>query len=69
MKLQSRTERFVRRAQKSSGLFAARSRRECRAFDRWFSGIHVENRTASNGMVYWERVPTGHGLIHKGRKP
>lgn len=60
----ARDLRRVDRGMNNAGTVNVRNRKAKKQFDRWFSGNHVQK--VKNG---WDILPTGHGLIHKGRKP
>jgi hypothetical protein len=64
MKGKHRHWRAVRRGRMNPATFDVRNRKAEREFDRWFNGRHVQETDMG-----WLILPTGRGLIHKGRKP
>ena len=65
-----RLRRVFKRGDTSQGLWAKRNRKAEKYFDKWWSGVMVRPyQYETGGRTYWELVPTGRGLIHKGRKP
>lgn len=72
MTKKNRNKRVTRRGHPE--LWRTRNRKVYLQYERWYRGVMVREvidvNTAEKSLtVNWEFVPTGRGLIHKGRKP
>jgi hypothetical protein len=69
MSKNARDTRVIERGWANVDTIIARSRKDNRRFERWYSGLQVQPTPGYKGMMMWARLPTGRALIHKGRKP
>ena len=64
----ARDTRVIERGMNNLDVVRRRNRKASKQFDRWWNGLLVW-RFYGSGRWRWERLPSGRGLIHKGRKP